>query len=58
MQPQEVDYGTPRSESETQVTLEMSVRASTAYDKGQQKIPDLLKAYFMSDTLTCKSEQQ
>ncbi len=43
--------------NQTQVTLEMSVRATTAYDKGQQKFPDLLKAYFLSDTLTCETEQ-
>jgi mono/diheme cytochrome c family protein len=40
--------------NQTQVTLEMSIRASTAFDQGKQKIPDLLKAYFLSDTLTCE----
>ena len=31
----------------------MSVRATTAFEAGKQKVPDLLKAYIMSDSLTC-----
>jgi hypothetical protein len=30
------------------------VRATTAYEQGHQKLPDLLKAYLLSDTLTCQ----
>lgn len=40
--------------NQTQVTLEMSVRASSAYDRGEDRLPDLLKAYLLSDTLTCE----
>lgn len=39
--------------NQTQVTLEMSVRATTSFESGKQKVPDLLKAYLMSDSLTC-----
>ena len=39
--------------NQSAVTLEMSVKASAAYEAGKQKLPDLMKGYFLSDTLTC-----
>jgi hypothetical protein len=41
----------------TTITLEMGLRALTSFDEGKKKLPDLIKAYFGSDTLACEAER-
>ncbi len=36
------------------VTLELGLRAIDSYEKGKRKLPDLLKAYFLAETLACE----
>jgi hypothetical protein len=39
----------------TNITLEMSLRSLTAFDEGKKKLPDLVKAYFSTDSFACEA---
>jgi hypothetical protein len=38
----------------TDITLEMGLKSLTSFQDGKQKLPDLIKAYFASDSFACE----
>ena len=41
----------------TTITLEMGLRSLTSVEEGKKKLPDLIKAYFGSESLACEAEK-